>query len=192
MKKICLFLVMALSLTMLAGCNVTPPNNNSTEYNLELLTTNYSINDDEESRAFYCEVIMDEAAKMNEMVKKLLTLNQLESGNDITTMERFDITEMISAFVQSADILARQSGIQVKIDGERSCYVWADEYKTEEVVRNYFSNAMNHCEGEKIIHIKTQRNGEKVRVSVFNTGMPIPEDALSHIWEKFYNMEAAG
>ena len=149
------------------------------------------INDDEESRAFYCEVIMDEAAKMNEMVKKLLTLNQLESGNDITTMERFDITEMISAFVQSADILARQSGIQVKIDGERPCYVWADEYKTEEVVGNYFSNAMNHCEGEKIIHIKTQRNGEKVRVSVFNTGMPIPEDALSHIWEKFYKVDKA-
>ena len=40
------------------------------------------INDDEESRDFYCEVIMDEADKMNQMVKKLLTLNQLEFGND--------------------------------------------------------------------------------------------------------------
>ena len=39
------------------------------------------INDDAQSRDFYCEVIMDEADKMNQMVKKLLTLNQLESGN---------------------------------------------------------------------------------------------------------------
>ena len=31
---------------------------------------------------FYCEVIMDEAGKMNGMVQKLLTLNQLEFGND--------------------------------------------------------------------------------------------------------------
>ena len=38
------------------------------------------INEDAESRDFYCEVIMDEAEKMNLMVKKLLTLNQLESG----------------------------------------------------------------------------------------------------------------
>ena len=41
-----------------------------------------NINDDEESREFYCDVIIDEAAKMNEMVKKLLNLNQLEFGED--------------------------------------------------------------------------------------------------------------
>ena len=149
------------------------------------------VNDDAESREFYCEVIMDEAAKMNEMVKKLMTLNQLEFGNDIATMERFDIAEMIETFVQSADILLKQSEIRVKIDSESPCYVWADEYKTEEVVRNYFSNAMNHCDGEKIIHIKIKRAGEKVRVSVFNTGTPIPDESLPHIWEKFYKVDKA-
>ena len=44
------------------------------------------VNDDPESRQFYCDVIVDEAAKMNNMVKKLLTLNQLEFGNDVVTM----------------------------------------------------------------------------------------------------------
>ena len=47
-----------------------------------------NINDDEESRRFYCDVIIDEAGKMNQMVKKLLTLNQLEFGNDQVNMER--------------------------------------------------------------------------------------------------------
>ena len=50
-----------------------------------------NINDDEESRNFYCEVIIDEANKMNKMVKKLLTLNQIEFGNNQVTFERFDI-----------------------------------------------------------------------------------------------------
>lgn len=149
------------------------------------------INDDAESREFYCEVIMDEAGKMNHMVKKLLTLNQLEFGNDVVTMERFDLMEMITTFIQSADILAKQNEIQVKIDGISPCFVWADEYKTEEVVRNYFSNAMNHCTGEKIIHIKTAKKEDKVRVSVFNTGEPIPEECLPHIWEKFYKVDKA-
>ena len=52
------------------------------------------INDDPESREFYCEVIMDESSKMNQMVKKLLTLNQLEFGNDVVTMERFDLVSL--------------------------------------------------------------------------------------------------
>ena len=47
--------------------------------------------EDPESREFYCDVIMDESAKMNKLVKNLLTLNQLESGKDAPMMERFDI-----------------------------------------------------------------------------------------------------
>ena len=39
-----------------------------------------NINDDEESKEFYCEVIVDEARKMNQMVKKIMDLNQLEFG----------------------------------------------------------------------------------------------------------------
>ena len=46
------------------------------------------VSDDEESREFYCDVIMDEAAKMNSMVKKLLTLNQIEFGNNEFNSEK--------------------------------------------------------------------------------------------------------
>ncbi len=150
-----------------------------------------NINDDAQSRNDYCEVIVDEAGKMNQMVQKLLTLNQLEFGNDVVAMERFDLMDMTETFLQSMDILLRQSGIRVRVEGEKPCYVWADEDKAGEVLRNYFSNAMNHCKGEKIIHIKLVRTQDKVRMSVFNTGEPIPDEALPHIWEKFYKVDKA-
>lgn len=149
------------------------------------------VNDDPESRAFYCEVIMDEAAKMNNMVKKLLTLNQLEFGNDVANMERFDIVALIKNYVQSAGILTRQNQIQVRMEDYMPIFVWADEFKTEEVFMNYFSNAVNHCDGARIIDIKLEQGNGKVRVSVFNTGMPIPEDSMPHIWEKFYKVDKA-
>ena len=149
------------------------------------------ISDDAESRAFYCEVIRDEAGRMNQIVQKLLTLNQLEFGNDVAAMERFDLQEMLATFLQSADILTKQNGITVRLDGEKPCYVWADEYKTEEVIRNYFSNAVHHCSGEKIIHSRLSKREDKIRVSVFNTGRPISGEALPHIWEKFYKEDKA-
>jgi signal transduction histidine kinase len=154
------------------------------------------INDDDaDSRNFYCEVIMDEAGKMNTMVKKLLDLNQLEFGNDVVTMERFDIVALIRNFITSAEILINQNEINLRIDNSEPIYVWADEFKTEEVVRNFFSNAMNHASGDKIIDIKYRLIEEsgvnRVRVSVFNTGEPIPEDSIPHIWEKFYKVDKA-
>lgn len=149
------------------------------------------IYEDPESRAFYCEVIMDEANKMNNMVKRLLTLNQLEFGNDIVNMERFDVAELIRSCLNSADILIKQKGIEVRMEVRHPVYVWADEFKTEEVFMNYLSNAINHCEGEGYIDIKVEQAKNTVRVSVFNTGLPIPEESLSRVWDKFYKVDKA-
>ena len=149
------------------------------------------INEDTESRDFYCEVIIDEAEKMNNMVKKLLTLNQLEFGNDVVSMERFDVITLINNYLQSANILIKQNGIQVRMQESEPIYVWADEFKTEEVFMNYFTNAVNHCNGERIIDIRFEQQEGKVRVSVFNTGEQIPPESLTHIWEKFYKVDKA-
>lgn len=149
------------------------------------------VNDDEESKDFYCEVIMDEAAKMNHMVQRLMTLNQLEFGNDTVAMERFDIVNMIQNYIQSSQILTSQKNIEVRMQEYQPMFVWADEFKTEEVFANYFSNAINHCNGKKIIDIKLEEKDKKVIVSVFNTGEPIPEEAISHVWEKFYKVDKA-
>lgn len=149
------------------------------------------INEDSESRSFYCEVIMDEAAKMNHMVKKLLTLNQLEFGNEMVEMERFDIVALVKNYIQSAGILIKQNEVEVCMEEKDSLYVWGDEYKTEEVFMNYFSNAMNHCAGEKKIVISFEQRENKIRIGVFNTGSPIPEEAVPHLWEKFYKVDKA-
>ncbi len=149
------------------------------------------ISDDEESRNFYCEVIMDEASKMNIMVKKLLTLNQLEFGNENANMERFDIVELIRNYLKSASMLAKQKEVTVKFDDYPPTFVWGDEFKIEEVLQNYYSNAINHIDGEKVIEVKLATSDNHVRVSVFNTGEPIPDDSIGHIWEKFYKVDKA-
>lgn len=149
------------------------------------------INDDPESRDFYCDVIMDEASKMNMMVKKLLTLNQLEFGNEKANMDRFDIVELVRNYIKSAELLARQKEATIQFDVEEPIFVWGDEFKVEEVLQNYYSNALNHIDGEKIIEIKVVKLDNHARVSVFNTGKPIPKESIGHIWEKFYKVDKA-
>ena len=56
---------------------------------------------------------------------------------------------------------------------------------------NYFTNAINYAGGEKIIDVKICRADGRVRVSVFNTGSPIPEESVAHLWEKFYKVDKA-
>lgn len=150
-----------------------------------------NISEDEESRNFYCDVIIDESLKMNKMVKKLLTLNQIEFGNQMVEMERFDLTSLIQSVLDSSDLFIKQKQVQILYQPIDHLEVWADEYMMEEVVTNYLTNAINHVCNENVIEIKTVKNGNTVRVSVFNTGVPIPEDELDKIWIKFYKVDKA-
>lgn len=150
-----------------------------------------NINEDLESKDYYCEVIIDEASKMNKMVKKLLALNQIEFGNNQLDITRFDILSMIKSIVSSTAILFRQKGVSLILEENEPIYVWADEYMLEEVMNNYISNALNHVSGEHIIKITITTKQNVVRVSVYNTGENIPEDELENVWIKFYKVDKA-
>lgn len=152
------------------------------------------ITDDPESMEFYCDVIMDEANKMNTMVKRLLTLNQIEFGNDEPEMERFDINELIASVADANAIRAGQKNMSIVFDNRNEHnFVWADEYKTEEVLTNYISNALNHCDGKRAIEVRTEKseNGGTITVIVYNSGKNIADEDLERIWEKFYKTDKA-
>ena len=85
--------------------------------------------EEKESRDYYCNVIMDEAGKMNKMVKQLLTLTALEFGNEQLSMERFNLTELIGGVISASGILLEQNEIEVEFDSSKAIYVWADEFK---------------------------------------------------------------
>lgn len=150
-----------------------------------------NINDDPESRDFYCEVIIDEANKMNKMVQKLLNLNQIEFGDNEIEFERFDIVEVIRSVVNATKILFEQKEVTLIFQEQDPVYVWADQYSIGEVITNYISNALHHVSGEKIIEIKLTKIEDIVRVSVYNTGELIPEEDLEKVWIKFYKVDKA-
>lgn len=147
--------------------------------------------DDPESREFYCDVIIDEATKMNELVKNLLVLNQMELGDEHVEFSRFDLTEVITGVLQSMEIVAQTKKAKVIFRQKEPVYVMADEFKAEQVIRNYISNAFNHVDGEMVIEVRVMVKEEKARVTVFNTGNPIPEEDISRIWDKFYKVDKA-
>ena len=148
-------------------------------------------NNDEESKEFYCEVIVDEARKMNQMVKKIMDLNQLEFGYNTLTMEHFDIIAMIRAVIAKSDILLKQKEINLAFDEDAPIYVWSDAYMSEEVFTNYLTNAINHADGEKRIDIQLEKKEKTVKITVHNTGEQIPEEDLSKLWDKFYKVDKA-
>ena len=83
--------------------------------------------EDDESKEFYCDVILDEAGKMNKLVRQLLDLNELEFGVDRVHPVVFDIDALIKNVVDSSSILVEQNHAEVELADELNdvCNVYA-------------------------------------------------------------------
>ncbi len=151
--------------------------------------------EDKESRDYYCNVIMDEAIKMNKMVKQLTSLNDLEIGKDRTEFSCFDLSELIKSMVETYKLKFEEMNIRAELNFRDGIKVWADEFKIEAVVTNYLTNAINHIGGERRIiisaDVKNDEGKEIVFVNVYNDGQCIPEAELDKIWDKFYKVDKA-
>lgn len=152
---------------------------------------NEGLCEDEESRKYYTEVIMDESEKMNKMVNQLLTLSSLESGNSILHKENFNMTSLTEGVLSSISILIGEKNVKVDFDTSRDVFLYADEFKIEEVVTNYISNAIHHVNDNGTIKIDVSEDERNVYFSVYNTGNQIPEKDLANVWEKFFKVDKA-
>lgn len=152
---------------------------------------NEGLCEDEESRKYYTEVIMDESEKMNKMVKQLLTLSSIASGNSILHKENFNMTSLTDGVLSSISILIGEKNVKVDFDTSRDVFLYADEFKIEEVVTNYISNAIHHVNDNGTIKIDVSEDESNVYFSVYNTGNQIPEKDLANVWEKFFKVDKA-
>ena len=116
-----------------------------------------------------------------------------ELGDNFNRMSQ-KLEKAISELKQANNSLQQDIEQKEKMEQMRTenpVYVWGDEFKIEQVVRNYVSNAYNHVNEEKIIEVKILREDGLAKVTVFNTGKPIPEEDVPRIWDKFFKVDKA-
>jgi signal transduction histidine kinase len=154
-----------------------------------------NVNVDEESRKFYAEVILDETSKMDTLVKQLLELMKLEYGKREFNNIKFDIVELINEVIRRCKVMLEEKNITVQFDYNEPQYVIADEFYIDQVVTNYFTNAIKHAEeinGKKEIVINLEERKEnKLRINIFNTGKNIQSEDLDRIWKRFYKVDSS-
>ena len=154
-----------------------------------------NVNSDDESRKFYAEVILDEADKMDKLVKQLLELMKLEYGKREFNNTKFDIVSLIKEVLRKCEVMINDNKITATLKNKDSIYVYADDFYIEQVVTNYVTNAIKYSkevnEKKEIIIDVTEENNDLIRVSVYNTGDNFSEEEMKKIWGRFYKLDTS-
>ncbi|MCL1805096.1 MAG: HAMP domain-containing histidine kinase [Clostridiales bacterium] len=147
----------------------------------------------EENRDYYFHVISDEADKMNALVKKLVSLNNLEAGHDELYLEDFDVVALVRSAAQRGRSLPGAEELDFLLKCPEEAWVTADDFLIEEVVFNYITNAIHYAAGRKFVRITVRQMqetpGKPVRVEVFNSGSYLNDEERERVWESFYKAD---
>ena len=153
-----------------------------------------NVNNDDESRKFYAEVILDETNKMDRLVKNLLELMKLEYGKREFNNTTFNIAELEREVIRKSKVMIDEKKVKVEFEEDKKVNVIADDFYIEQVLTNYFTNAIKNVKeinGEMLIKISNiiDYDRKKVCVKIFNTGEKIKEEDMYRIWNRFYKVD---
>lgn len=151
----------------------------------------YSL-DDKETVSEYCDTIIDECGRMNDLVINMMSLSNIQQNPESLVFENFSITDFIADILDAQSIVLQKHSIAVENLVTEQIVGKADLKKLPFVINNLISNAISYIGDEpRLIRIRYEDIGLSYRIFVFNSGESIPEDVLNKLWFSFYRHDAA-
>lgn len=137
----------------------------------------------------FCDIIIEESDKMNNLVCRLMEYLQYGNENYRVNKITFNIASFIRECVDLRSHRIKEADADITVDIDERLYGYGDTELLSNVFNNYLSNALSHLDYEKKIVITSKDMGSCCRISVFNTGRQIPGSDIENIWQSFYRAD---
>jgi len=148
--------------------------------------------DDKKHNLEFLNKIDKHAVNLSVLIDDILEISRLESKKEMGPFGRIDLAGVVSRAVEMIYERAKKKGISLerKYEGER-CFVSGIEEHVYRAVLNLLDNAINYTGEGGTIEIVCAKKEDKIEVSVADTGIGIPPEHLSRIYERFYRVDKA-
>ena len=125
--------------------------------------------------------------KLNSLIADLLDISKIESGKLKFNKQNFDIDALLENIVE----VMSQSNPEydIKINGKVNREVYGDEMRIEQVVGNFFTNAIKYSPGTDKIELNVSVVDNILRLSVRDFGIGMLPEQQKFVFEKFYRVE---
>jgi len=138
----------------------------------------------------YLNIILFETDRLANLTNDLLDLSNFENKGVHLTFSQFDITKMLKQSAQTFEGKCSQKNLKIRLSfPENTLIVHADKGKIQQVVHNLIDNAIKFSHPDGMIYVSVMERREKVLVSVRDTGIGIPKESISKVWERFYKTD---
>ena len=143
---------------------------------------------DEEQQNEYLTIIEEESVRLSNLAVGIMNMMKIENLEMLSNIKKFNISEQIRNCILLLETKWTKKNLNIELDFEEY-YIWASEELLKHVWINLLDNAIKFSpEGESII-INIEKAEKRLIISITNTGVEIPPESQSHIFNKFYQLD---
>lgn len=155
--------------------------------NLKILLTHKEDTISNQSR--WIENTHTEATRMKELVENLLFLARSESDTVTYITGSINLSDTVWKCLLPFESIAFEQGITIRENIAPSLYTQGNEGQLKQLMAILLDNACKYADRDKQVTVTLSRDQEKAVLSVNNTGEPVPQEELDHIFERFYRSD---
>jgi two-component system sensor histidine kinase ResE len=146
--------------------------------------------DTPESRTHAAQIIFDESGRMHRMALDLLDLARLESGIADLKMTKVDMTALLQNIVEKFTPRAQQANVNLQLNNvERLPALVGDGDRLAQVFTNLVDNALKFTPEGGQVTLSAKNVGAEMELSVTDTGLGVPKEALPRLFDRFYQVD---
>ncbi len=132
-------------------------------------------------------MIMKSAERLRELINEILEFRKTETQNRRLTVARGDIGQFVREICLNYKELYRNPKVQFSYSIEDDLpHVWFDSEVITTILNNFLSNAIKYTDQGSIKTTVRKENDGRISIIVDDTGYGIPQEALPHIFERYY------
>lgn len=138
-----------------------------------------------------CQVIIDEAQRLNVLVNDLLDLSRLQENKIRLEKTIFDLSAMLDQQLKKYDVYTYQEGFNIEHYLLGEVLINVDLKRMEQVFNNFMTNAINYSGKNKHIVVREtlSQDGSEVKVEIQDFGEGIAKDKINDIWDRYYKID---
>lgn len=144
----------------------------------------------DEQRQKYADIILFNSNRLSHLSKNMLQLTLLDGEDTSLDKSEFPLIEHLNRVIEMEDNAALSKDIEIEfIHPKKEFIIEADESRMEQVWINLLSNAIKYTNEHGVVTVEVRRTPTELQVRFEDTGVGMSQDAISHIFERFYRQD---
>lgn len=135
--------------------------------------------------------MLEEVERLSKIVENLLTMSRLDAGEAVIDRVIVDLGDLACTTTEQMRMLAEDKRLTIRCSAEKGIEVEGDPMRLKQIIVNLLDNAIKYTPEGGSVDIAVGKSAEKAVLDVTDTGAGIPNDALLHVFERFYRVDKA-